>query len=98
PQNPGTVPRPNNSTAMQAGFNPAAKLVVQSTWQANDPLVHYHPEDLRFGPKTNAQYLKPSQSSSNIPPATLGMLNTVYSPWGGNTNARDWSADPLALI
>ncbi|HTD66765.1 MAG TPA: hypothetical protein VK846_09590 [Candidatus Limnocylindria bacterium] len=77
-------PQANSSLAMQTPFNPAVKLTVQSTWQANDPLVHYHAEDLRFGATNNSQYQKPSQASSNIAPATLGWINTVYSPWHGN--------------
>jgi hypothetical protein len=74
----------NNSRAMQAPFNPAAKLAALSTWQANDPLVHYHPEDLRMGITTNYQYLRPSLPASNVPPATLSYLNTRYSPWNGH--------------
>ncbi len=85
PPNPGDPPPKNPpGLTMQTPFNASAKLVVQSSWQVNDPLVHYHPEDLRFGPKTNSQYMKPSVSASNLPPATLGFRNTIYSPWHGN--------------
>ena len=84
--------RTNDTLAMQAPFNPAARLSVLSTWQANDPLVHYHPADLRMGGSpTNTQYLKPSQSPTNIYPSTLGRLNNRYSPWGGNPQK---SSDP----
>ena len=74
----------NNSRFMQAPFNPAAKLAALSTWQANDPLVHYHPEDLCMGIATNHQFLRPKQPASNVPPATLSYLNTRYSPWNGH--------------
>ena len=75
----------NLSLEMQAPFNPAAKLAILSTWQANDPLVHYHTADLRLaGTATNHQYLKPSQAASNVPPSSLGFLNNRYSPWGPN--------------
>jgi hypothetical protein len=80
----------NDTLAMQAPFNPAAKLAVLSTWQANDPLVHYHPEDLRIGFPTNHQYLKPTQIALNVDPANLGVLNTRYSPWNGNPNQNTY--------
>jgi hypothetical protein len=74
----------NNTTEMQSPFNPAAKLSVLSTWQANDPIVHYHVSDLKVaGSFTNHQYLKPLQAASNTAPSSLGRLNDVYSPWGG---------------
>ena len=83
----------NNTLAMQAPFNPAAKLVVIATWQANDPLVHYHLADLTVSPSnTVRQYYKPSAPASNTSPASLGMLNLGYSPWAGNLNV-DWSSD-----
>lgn len=92
PASPGDPPVvPNNSLAMQAGFTPAAKVSVVSVWQANDPLVHYHPEDLRFEEPTN-NYFRVSQPATNIAPATLGDLNTRYEPWGGKPN----SSAPLA--
>ncbi len=89
-----TVPfTTNNTLAMQAPFNPAAKLVVLTTWQANDPLVHYHLADLTVSPtNTNRQYYLPSAPASNVWPASLGMLNRRYSPWGGNPNL-EWSED-----
>jgi hypothetical protein len=74
----------NASLAMQTPFNPAAKLSAQVTWQANDPLVHYHLQDLRIGPSTNRQYLKPIHPGTNIAPSSLGYLNARYSPWNGN--------------
>jgi hypothetical protein len=72
---------------MESPFNPAAKISVVSTWQANDPLVHYHVQDLRMGMATNSQYLKPSQASTNLSPSSLGRWNDVYSPWGGRPNS-----------
>jgi hypothetical protein len=77
----------NLTLAMETPFNPAAKLSVLSTWQANDPLVHYHVQDLRMDASTNRQYLKPTQSGTNVSPASLGRLNDRYSPWGGKFNS-----------
>lgn len=84
----GTNSAPSNMTfAMQMPFTPAAKLSVLSTWQANDPLVHYHVQDLRMGGGTNHQFLKPTVSGTNMSPSTLGYLNERYSPWGGKFNS-----------
>ena len=95
---------------MQAGFNPAAKIAVVSTWQANDPLVHYHVEDLRYPlskDDVNYQYYKPTAVVTNTAPGTLGHLNYRYSPWGGNTDKDEasynnniynvWTRDPGAF-
>jgi len=84
----------NYSLAMEAPFNPAAKISAVTTWQANDPLVHYHVTDLRMGESTKHQYLRPSQPGTNISPASIGRLNDRYSPWGGrpNTSAGDEDA------
>ncbi len=86
----------NDSYAMQTPFNPAAKLAALSTWQANDPLVHYHPEDLRLGIAiTNHQVLKPTAVASNIAPSTLTYINTRYSPWGGNPQDQNPGSFPI---
>lgn len=83
PGNPGQPPpQPNANLAMLAPFNPAAKLVVASTWQANDPLVHHHINDVQSDSPTN-YYFRLNQPATNIAPATLGRLNSRYSPWLG---------------
>lgn len=83
----------NTTSQMQTGFNPAAMLVSIQSWQANDPLVHYHPSDLY--PATNSQRMIPPKTpNTNVAPATLGYVNTPYAPWGGNTNQTQTSYDP----
>jgi hypothetical protein len=83
PPNPGQPqPPPNASLAMLAPFSPAAKLLVVSTWQANDPLVHHHISDVQSDSPTN-YYIRPNQPATNVAPATLGRLNSRYSPWLG---------------
>ncbi len=77
-----------NGLAMPTPFNPAAKLSVLGTWQADDPLVHYHLADLLLGGvATNHQYLKPAQPGTNAAPSSLGRLNVRYSPWGGRPDS-----------
>src|SRR6185295_11495510 len=81
-------------TSMQAPYTPTRKLYQNSTWQANDPLVHYTLEDLTDLERTNnIQFVKPP----NISPTNtnLGKLNDRYNPWGGNTN-KTASSDPRA--
>jgi hypothetical protein len=78
----------NLGTSMILPFNPAAKVAVVKTWEVDDPLVHYHLDDLQFGgSSTNFQYLRPTQPATNIPPSSLGRLNDRYSPWGGRPNS-----------
>ncbi len=83
----------NYTTPMQAPFNPAAKIAVTHSWQANDPLVHYHPEDLRVGLfPTNTHRYKPKAPVTTYDPGTIGQRNTPYSPWGGDIQNRDEEA------
>jgi hypothetical protein len=87
-RNPGDPALTNTAAKeMQTPFNPSVKLAVLNTWQANDPLVHYHGQDLRIAvPPTNHQYLKPLQPAQNVSPSSLGHLNDRYSPWNGSPN------------
>ena len=82
-------------TSMQAPYTPTRKLYQYATWQANDPLVHYALEDLTDPTRTNTiQIVKPPQVSPTN--SNLGLLNTRYSPWGGNTN-KTAASDPNAF-
>jgi hypothetical protein len=72
---------------METPFNPAAKLSALSTWQANDPLVHYTGQDVTFLTNISRLYVKPTQTGTNIAPSSLGMLNDPFSPWGGKFNS-----------
>ena len=92
---------PSTNTArfgrsMQAPFSPSRKLFQNSTWQVNDPLVHYTLEDLVDLTRTNRVIAvrPPTQSLTNY--SNLGKLNERYNPWGGNTN-KTASSDPNAL-
>ncbi len=74
----------------QAPYSPTRKLYQDTTWQANDPLVHYLAQDLLdpFNPpddptRTNAVRfaVPPTAVLTN---SNLGLVNERYSPWGGN--------------
>jgi hypothetical protein len=64
-----------------APYEPTRTMFYETSWQANDPLVHYTVGDL-ISP---AQYTNRVQADvrGNPPPmANLGMINTRYQPWG----------------
>lgn len=79
------------SNAFYAPFDPQRPVFVHTTWQANDPLVHYMASDfmdLRLD-ETNRVNFVP-----RFPPLdNLGHINTRYSPWGGNPAHLDPSTD-----
>ena len=67
---------------MQAPFNPVRKLSIETTWQVNDPLVHYTAGDLG---KTNLlTVVDPPNSTNYSILKNLGFLNTRTQPWGGH--------------
>lgn len=77
-------------TAVQAPFSPTRKLYQDTTWQANDPLVHYLVSDL-LDPQNRPD--DPNRTNTvrfAVPPtaaltnSNLGLLNERYSPWGDN--------------
>ncbi len=79
---------PPNMTnlVIQTPFNPARKLSLQSTWQANDPLVHYLPGDLSYLVKTNEiEFVTPPNTMPSRLLANLGRFNLRTTPWGGNS-------------
>src|SRR5207247_645634 len=51
------------------------------SWQANDPLVHYLAEDLRYA-TNELRFLKPHDTFTNY--LNLGRLNDGFAPWLGN--------------
>jgi hypothetical protein len=81
---------PNTNLSAQTGFNPIARIVHAQTWQANDPLVHYHADNLKVYPTNKfSQIIRPprTQLQTNLPPASLGQINDSYGPWG-NADVR----------
>ena len=65
--------------SMQAPYSPVMRVVHRTTWQVNDPLVHYMAQDLF--PKVDVAAKKLSFGRD---PDNLGDLNQAYEPWGGN--------------
>jgi hypothetical protein len=96
----GTVFYPSNTFA--APFQPVRNIFFVTSWQANDPLVHYTVGDLTSLTRTN---LMLDNLPSPTPTANLGRVNTRYEPWGGNPSSGSSSTtacdlrfkDPLVL-
>ncbi len=75
----------NTNLVQEVPFTPSLKLSRYSTWQANDPLVHYTPADLRYLLATNElrKESKPSVTVQTV--ENIGRLNNRYQPWGGSS-------------
>lgn len=77
----------NLSDFAQAPFTPTRFIYGYTSWQANDPLVHYLASDLNFngvepgGLQTGWNQWN-NAWGSNAPPTNLGKLNDRYAPWG----------------
>jgi hypothetical protein len=94
------VKHPELATALVhlVPYTPSEKLDQPMRWQANDPLVHYHLEDLtdlRIATTntTDVQVLGAQQTQTNR--TNLGLQNNRYSPWGGPPG-RGGLEDPFA--
>jgi hypothetical protein len=96
----GTVFYPSNTFA--APFQPVRSIFLVTSWQANDPLVHYTVGDLTSLTRTN---LVLDNLPTPAPLANLGHVNLRYEPWGGNPAGSSSSTtkfdlrvkDPLML-
>jgi hypothetical protein len=75
----GTVFYPSNTFA--SPFQPVRSIFLVTSWQANDPLVHYTVGDLTSLTRTN---LVLDNLPTPAPLANLGHVNLRYEPWGGN--------------
>src|ERR1035437_1876869 len=73
-----------SSNTFNAPYQPFRNIYLVTSWQANDPLVHYMLSDLMDLVHTNVMLdaLNPS------PTANLGQVNGRYEPWGGNPSGR----------
>ncbi|HUL51053.1 MAG TPA: hypothetical protein VLU94_00570 [Candidatus Nitrosotalea sp.] len=67
---------------IQVPFTPTRKLDLQMSWQVNDPLVHYHIEDLSDPAHTDTNNVVPLLPNQSPEPSNLGQLNPRYRPWG----------------
>jgi hypothetical protein len=102
----GTDPNTGNSystsnlnLSVQVSFAPPRIAYQYTSWQANDPLVHYVTSDLNYtgaeagGLQTGTHQV--NYAITNLPPNNLGQLNDRYQPWGITLSPA--GADPNAF-
>ena len=79
------------SNLFYAPFDPYHPLYIHTSWQANDPLVHYTIGDLidlSLDESNRVDSVSHNPALDNI-----GVINKRYQPWGGNTYASDHTLD-----
>jgi hypothetical protein len=81
---------------VQVPFSPSRVLDQALTWQANDPLVHYHIEDLYDPAYANVENVVPRPPGTQPEPSNLGKMNQRYRPWGGRPGSvgDPWAYNP----
>ena len=89
---PGTVFYRSNT--FNAPLQPVRSIYLVTSWQANDPLVHYAVGDLALLTRTNLVLDNPPYPA---PMANLGHVNARYEPWGGNPSGGSYSQTRLDL-
>ncbi|HKS35652.1 MAG TPA: hypothetical protein VJW76_00580, partial [Verrucomicrobiae bacterium] len=88
PASPGPI--------VQAPFTPTRKLDLQMSWQVNDPLVHYHLEDLYDPFRSSTNNVRVLRAVDTAEPSNLGVINHGrFRPWGGGP-VKEISNDELA--
>jgi hypothetical protein len=74
------------SNVFYAPFDPYRPIYIHTTWQANDPLVHYTMGDLidlNIDPTNRVNFV-----SGNPPLENIGAINNRFEPWGGSLTGR----------
>jgi hypothetical protein len=86
----------NTQSAMQAPYTPSTFVTRYTSWQANDPLVHYLASDLAP--------VSARETTIDWPPSivgSLGVVNSRYQPWGKSpptyVNALDQDQNSVNL-
>ncbi len=77
-----------------APFTPSRKLDLRMSWQANDPLVHYHIEDLYDPQHADLDRVQPLPPGMPAEPSNLGLRNIRYRPWGGRPGSSVLAINP----
>jgi hypothetical protein len=86
----------NASNTFNAPYQPFRNIYLVTSWQANDPLVHYMLSDL-VDPARTPLVLDNFSPISSRPTDSLGRVNAHYEPWGGNPSASDNSSVKVDL-
>ena len=71
-----------------APYNPTRDIYIYTSWQANDPLVHYTVDDLTPQVSTNAcDWDTSAQQKTTVD--NIGSVNSRYEPWPGDSLAAN---------
>jgi hypothetical protein len=91
---PGYYPMTSNT--FDAPYQPFRNIYLVTSWQANDPLVHYMLSDLPSDPTLppNPVFDTPP---TPLPLPNLGAVNNCYEPWGGNPDGSSYSTTAFDL-
>jgi hypothetical protein len=81
------------TNTFNAPYQPFRNIYLVTSWQANDPLVHYTVSDLMTLVYTNLMV----DSLDPSPTANLGQVNYRYEPWGGGPSGGISSATKTDL-
>ncbi|MGA2865395.1 MAG: hypothetical protein ABSF95_13050 [Verrucomicrobiota bacterium] len=88
-----TAPAATKTNKFYAPYEPTRTIYYETSWQANDPLVHYTIADLTSPvQQTNRVQLDIRGDQSSIP--NLGGLNQRYGPWGPRPGSLGNANDP----
>ena len=89
--NDPTVVAMQTNYVMQVPFPAMATASDYTSWQANDPLVHYLASDLTFtgteannGPTTGVNLW--TSLTAALPRPSFNVVNDRYQPWGANAS------------
>jgi hypothetical protein len=109
--NMGVVQSYSTNYIVQVPYTPTVTAYEYTSWQANDPLVHYLTSDLNFhgtekgGPITGGTNLL-NGTTAALPRPSFTTLNDRYQPWGrmlvnpnSDTNGMNLAfKDPLVRL
>ena len=103
---PGDVQYFTTNYVVQVPYTPVASISEYTSWQANDPLVHYLTSDLTFngverttGVQTGTQIIYASIGSPINPPApAFNVVNDRYQPWGIQYTNNFVQTGPNAIV
>jgi hypothetical protein len=87
---------PHASNTFNAPFQPFRSIYLLTSWQANDPLVHYMLSDL-IDPSRVTIALDTLFPSAPDPTTGLSRVNARYQPWGGNPSGMPGSVTAYDL-
>ncbi|MCC6232528.1 MAG: hypothetical protein IT580_07785 [Verrucomicrobiales bacterium] len=73
---------------MQTPFSPGMKIVLQGSWQVNDPLVNSLSWDITDPQRTNDVQLLPPLYPVTRDRSNLRKVNDRYRPWQRNNSAQ----------